>query len=249
MTAPPGGARGASDRLGAHDGPGAPVGERPTVAPIGPRPTAVPAGNRPTGAPVLNVANLLTIVRLILVPVFVVLLFAGPEVDAWRYAAFGAYAVAAITDQVDGSIARHWQLVTDFGILVDPIADKALTGAALVSLSVLGELPWPVTAVILLREIAVTLLRLWVIRFGVIAASRGGKAKTLLLNVAIGLYVLPLDGVAEIVRAVILTAGVVVAVATGIDYVYRALALRRRAAREAVTGAAADDDEGWAGAR
>ncbi len=239
MTAPLGGAHGASDRLGAHDGPGAPVGERPTAA---------PDGNRPTGAPVLNVANLLTIVRLILVPVFVVLLFAGPDVDAWRYAAFSAYAVAAITDQVDGSIARHWQLVTDFGILVDPIADKALTGAALVSLSVLGELPWPVTAVILLREIAVTLLRLWVIRFGVIAASRGGKAKTLLLNVAIGLYVLPLDGVAEIVRAVILIAGVVVAVATGIDYVYRALALRRLAAREAVSGAAADD-EGWAGAR
>lgn len=180
---------------------------------------------------VLNIPNLLTILRLVLVPVFVVFLFTGPDVDRWRYAAFGAYAVAAITDQVDGAIARHWGLVTDFGILVDPIADKALTGAALISLSVLGELPWLVTVLILVREVGVTLLRLWVIRFGVIAASRGGKAKTLLLNVAIGLYILPLDAVAATLRAVILAAGVVVALATGIDYVYRALALRRRSAR------------------
>ncbi|WP_372517645.1 CDP-alcohol phosphatidyltransferase family protein [Frankia tisae] len=205
------------------------------------------------GVSVLNVANLLTIIRLILVPVFVVLLFAGPDSDGWRYAAFVAYAVAAVTDQVDGSIARHWHLVTDFGILVDPIADKALTGAALISLSVLGELPWPVTVAVLLREVGVTLLRLWVIRFGVIAASRGGKAKTLLLNVAIGLYVLPLAGAAATSRAVILAAGVVVAVVTGIDYVYRALALRRRAARDAsgesAGGPAIIDDEGLTDAR
>ncbi|EIV95996.1 CDP-alcohol phosphatidyltransferase family protein [Frankia sp. QA3] len=202
---------------------------------------------------VLNVANLLTIIRLVLVPVFVVFLFAGPDTDGWRYAAFVAYAVAAVTDQIDGSIARHWHLVTDFGILVDPIADKALTGAALISLSILGELPWPVTAVVLLREVGVTLLRLWVIRFGVIAASRGGKAKTLLLNVAIGLYVLPLAGIAATSRAVILAAGVVVAVATGVDYVYRALALRRRAARDAVGepagGTPITDDEGLTDAR
>ncbi|SNQ49079.1 putative CDP-diacylglycerol--glycerol-3-phosphate 3-phosphatidyl-transferase 2 [Frankia canadensis] len=212
--------------------------------------TAPPAGapgDRPA-VPVLNVANILTIARLILVPVFVAFLFAGPDTDTWRYAAFGAYAVAAITDQIDGSIARHWRLVTDFGILVDPIADKALTGAALISLSVLGELPWWVTALILLREVGVTLLRLWVIRFGVIAASRGGKAKTLLLNVAIGLYVLPLGGPAATLRAVILAAGVIVAVATGIDYIYRALALRRRAASGTAGAATADDEEEWADA-
>ncbi|MCM3885346.1 CDP-alcohol phosphatidyltransferase family protein [Frankia sp. R82] len=210
------------------------------------------------GAPVLNVANVLTVSRLVLVPVFVAFLFAGPDHDGWRYAAFAAYAVAAITDQIDGLIARHWHLVTDFGILVDPIADKALTGAALISLSALGELPWAVTVAILVREIGVTLLRLWVIRFGVIAASRGGKAKTLLLNVAIGLYVLPLTGVAATSRAVILAAGVVVAVITGVDYVYRALALRRRAARQraatdetqsaAKNGTTATDREGYADA-
>ncbi|WP_018504614.1 CDP-alcohol phosphatidyltransferase family protein [Parafrankia discariae] len=182
--------------------------------------------------PVLNIANVLTILRLALVPVFVAFLFAGPDTDGWRYAAFGAYAVAAVTDQIDGSIARRRGLVTDFGILVDPIADKALTGAALVSLSILGELPWAVTVVVAVREIGVTLLRLWVIRYGVIAASRGGKAKTLLLNISLGLYVLPLAGVAASGRAVILACGVVVAVVTGADYVYRALALRRQAGPE-----------------
>ncbi|CAO5148939.1 putative phosphatidylglycerophosphate synthase [Frankia sp. AiPs1] len=199
----------------------------------------------PADAPVLNVANLLTIVRLALVPVFVAFLFTGPSDHGWRYAAFAAYAVAAVTDQIDGLIARHWHLVTDFGILVDPIADKALTGAAMISLSVLGELPWVVTVAVLLREVGVTLLRLWVIRFGVIAASRGGKVKTLLLNIAIGLYILPLTGAAATGRAVILAAGVIVAVATGIDYVYRALALRRRAARREP---AATDSEGFADA-
>ncbi|MEX5708376.1 CDP-alcohol phosphatidyltransferase family protein [Parafrankia sp. FMc6] len=190
--------------------------------------------------PVLNIANILTIIRLALVPVFVAFLFAGPDTDGWRYAAFGAYAVAAITDQIDGSIARRRGLVTDFGILVDPIADKALTGAALVSLSILGELPWVVTIVVAVREIGVTLLRLWVIRYGVIAASRGGKAKTLLLNISLGLYVLPLEGVAATGRAVILACGVVVAAVTGADYVCRALALRRRATAAARPGGAPD---------
>nr|WP_268258237.1 CDP-alcohol phosphatidyltransferase family protein [Parafrankia elaeagni] len=179
--------------------------------------------------PLLNIANALTIMRLALVPVFVALLFAGPDTDGWRYAAFAAYAIAAVTDQIDGTVARRRGLITDFGILVDPIADKALTGAALVSLSLLDELPWAVTVVVAVREVGVTLLRLWVIRFGVIAASRGGKAKTLLLNISLGLYVLPLDGIAATGRAAILGCGVVVAVVTGADYVYRALALRRQA--------------------
>ena len=84
-----------------------------------------------------------------------------------------------------------WSLITDFGKIADPIADKALTGSALITLSYLGELPWWVTAVIVVREVAVTGLRFWVIRRGVIAASRGGKAKTMLQVIAISLYVLP----------------------------------------------------------
>lgn len=180
----------------------------------------------PSGARLLNVANLLTIMRLVLVPVFVVFLFIGPHEDAWRIAAFVAYAVAAITDQVDGAVARNYGLVTDFGAFVDPVADKALTGAALVSLSILDEIPWAVTAVIIVRELGVTLLRLWVIRHGVIAASRGGKLKTLLLNISLGLAVLPLTGVAADVSKAVLGVALVVAVATGADYVARALKLR-----------------------
>ena len=101
------------------------------------------------------------------------------------------FGVASVTDLLDGRLARSRGLITDFGKIADPIADKALTGSALVTLSVLGELPWWVTAVILVREIAVTALRFWVIRRGVIAASRGGKLKTLLQVIAIALYVLP----------------------------------------------------------
>ncbi|ONH31322.1 CDP-alcohol phosphatidyltransferase [Pseudofrankia asymbiotica] len=165
--------------------------------------------------------------RLALVPVFVAFLFVGPHEDGWRIAAFAAYAVAAITDQIDGAVARKHGLVTEFGAFVDPVADKALTGAALVSLSILGEIPWAVTVVVVGRELGVTLLRLWVIRHGVIAASRGGKLKTLLLNISLGLAVLPLTGPAAVVSDAVLAAGVVVAVATGVDYVARALALRR----------------------
>ena len=186
----------------------------------------------PTQAGVWNIANVLTIFRLALVPVFVVFMFAGPE-DVWRIAAFLAYALAAFTDQIDGSVARRRGIVTDFGTFVDPVADKALTGAALVSLSVLGELPWAVTVIVAFREIGVTLLRLWVIRHGVIAASRGGKMKTLFLNVAIGLYVLPLVGLAASARAVVLAAGVTLAVVTGVDYVCRALAVRSGAKGQA----------------
>ena len=102
------------------------------------------------------------------------------------------FAVASVTDRIDGELARRRGLVTDFGKIADPIADKALIGAALVGLSLLDELPWWVTVVILVREIGITLLRFLVIRHGVMPASRGGKLKTLLQALAIGLLVLPL---------------------------------------------------------
>ncbi|RJK96480.1 CDP-diacylglycerol--glycerol-3-phosphate 3-phosphatidyltransferase [Vallicoccus soli] len=175
-----------------------------------------------------NVANYLTVARLVLVPVFVVLLFAGGGDEAgWRVAAWVAFAVAAVTDYVDGELARSRGIVTDLGKLLDPIADKALTGSALVGLSLLGELWWWVTVVVLVRELGVTLLRFWVIRHGVIPASRGGKLKTLLQLVAIGLLVLPLPDPGHLVAAVIMGAAVVVTVVTGVDYVVRALRLRR----------------------
>jgi len=198
--------------------------------------TVDPAALPPSpGAGVVNIANVLTFVRLLLVPVFVVLLFAGDGHEtAWRVWAWAAFAVASFTDRVDGELARRRNLVTPVGQIADPIADKALTGAALIGLSVLGDLPWLVTTVVLVREVGVTLLRFWVIRHGVIPASRGGKLKTLLQGVAIGLYVLPLSGLLASLRWWAMAAAVVVTVATGADYVMRALTLRRTSARAAM---------------
>jgi CDP-diacylglycerol---glycerol-3-phosphate 3-phosphatidyltransferase len=174
----------------------------------------------------VNLANVLTVTRLVLVPVVVACLLAGGT--AWRVAAFVAFGTASVTDLLDGRIARSRGLITDFGKIADPIADKALTGAALVTLSYLGWLPWWVTIVILAREVAVTGLRFWVIRYGVIAASRGGKLKTLLQVLAISLYMLP--GVPQWLRAVVMAAAVVVTLVTGADYAIRAARLRRRPA-------------------
>ncbi len=146
------------------------------------------------------------------------------------------FAIASVTDHLDGNLARSRGLVTDFGKIADPIADKALTGAALIGLSLLGELWWWVTVVIAVREIGVTLLRFWVIRHGVIPASRGGKAKTLVQIVAIGLYLLPFPHWFDAARWILMGVAVVLTVATGVDYLVRALRLRARGKR-AVTGA------------
>jgi CDP-diacylglycerol--glycerol-3-phosphate 3-phosphatidyltransferase len=184
---------------------------------------------------VVNVANALTGIRLLLVPVFVLcLLAAGPAGSTtaastgWRLAALAAFCVASLTDLLDGRLARSRGLVTDFGKLADPIADKALTGAALISLSALGELPGWVTALILAREIGVTALRLAVIQRGVIAASRGGKLKTMLQVAAICLYLLPAVASPPVIgKEIVMGAAVVVTLATGADYVVRAVRLHR----------------------
>ncbi len=186
----------------------------------------------PPQASAWNVANALTILRLVLVPVFLVTLFHDDgHDDAWRVLAWLAFAVASVTDRIDGEVARKRGLVTDFGKIADPIADKALIGAALIGLSLLDDLPWWVTVVVLVREIGVTLLRFFVIRHGVMAASRGGKVKTLLQAVGIGLLVLPLGGVLHAVALLIMYVAVVVTVVTGIDYVQRALRLRQTSDR------------------
>lgn len=185
-------------------------------------------------ASVWNVANLLTVIRLLLVPGFVMLLLADGGYDpAWRAWAWAAFAVAMITDLFDGHLARTYNLVTDFGKIADPIADKAIMGAALICLSYLGDLPWWVTGVILGRELAITLLRFWVIRFGVIPASRGGKMKTLWQGVAAGMYVLALTGPLATLRFWVMTVAVVLTVLTGLDYVRQAILLRRSGLAEA----------------
>jgi CDP-diacylglycerol--glycerol-3-phosphate 3-phosphatidyltransferase len=197
-----------------------------------PTPSAQPGVVPPPG--LVNLANALTVLRLVLVPVFVLLLLA--DGTGGRIAAFVVFLVASVTDVLDGRIARRRGLITDFGKIADPIADKALTGAALVTLSAQGELAWWVTAVILARELGVTALRFWVIRHGVIAASRGGKLKTMLQVLAIALYVLP--GPPGTLRAVVMGLAVVVTVVTGADYAIRAVRLRSRsrAARLSVPG-------------
>jgi CDP-diacylglycerol--glycerol-3-phosphate 3-phosphatidyltransferase len=175
-------------------------------------------------ARVANFANLLTGLRLVLVPVFLVALFVGDGHETiWRITAFVIFAVAVMTDRFDGALARTYGMVTEFGTLADPIADKALIGAALIGLSMLGDLPWWATVLIMVREIAITALRFAVLRRGVIPASRGGKLKTLVQAVAIGLFVLPLSGPWLTAAWVVMAAAIVLTVITGVDYVVSAI--------------------------
>ncbi|WP_285314139.1 CDP-diacylglycerol--glycerol-3-phosphate 3-phosphatidyltransferase [Pseudarthrobacter sp. fls2-241-R2A-168] len=195
---------------------------------------ATAAGSSRAG--VWNLPNILTMLRIGLVPFFVWFLIADApglhsQSGPWRWAAAAAFAVAIYTDKLDGDIARSRNLVTDFGKIADPIADKLLIGSALVMLSVLGELPWWATLVILVREWGITALRFFVIRYGVIPASRGGKLKTVVQTAAIFLYLLPLGAIAPwltwVAFAVMMVA-VAITVWTGGEYVVEAMRLRAR---------------------
>ena len=175
-----------------------------------------------------NVANIITVIRILLAPVFVLLLLADNGQDgALRWVAAGLFIVAIATDGIDGSIARRRNLVTNLGILLDPIADKVLIGGALVSLSILGELWWWVTIVILVRELGITALRFAVLSERVIPASKGGKLKTVMQSVAISLFLTPLWTVVgdwvHIVNWVAMGAALVLTVYTGVEYLHRAL--------------------------
>jgi CDP-diacylglycerol--glycerol-3-phosphate 3-phosphatidyltransferase len=179
-----------------------------------------------------NVANVLTMARILLAPVFVVLLVADDGADGpLRYAAAALFVIAIATDGVDGHIARSRNLVTDLGKLLDPIADKVLTGAALVMLSALGELPWWVTIAILVRELGITAYRFAVLRDRVVAASRGGKLKTVAQAVAISVALLPLwdvvgDGM-HVVNTVLMSIAFVLTILSGLDYMRQALRAER----------------------
>ena len=141
-----------------------------------------------------NIANIVTVIRILLVPVFIWLLFLDNHADGlWRYVATALFVLAIATDGVDGHLARGRNLITNVGIILDPIADKLLIGGALVSLSILGDLWWWVTIVILVRELGITVFRFIVIRKRVIPASKGGKLKTVFQSVAISLFLAPLQ--------------------------------------------------------
>jgi CDP-diacylglycerol--glycerol-3-phosphate 3-phosphatidyltransferase/cardiolipin synthase len=203
---------------------------------------ATAAGSSSAG--IWNLPNILTMLRIVLVPFFVWFLLADApglhsQSGLWRWAAVLAFAVAIYTDKLDGDIARSRGLITDFGKIADPIADKLLIGSALVMLSVLGELPWWVTVVILVREWGITALRFFVIRYGVIPASRGGKLKTVVQTAAIFLYLLPLAPLAPWliwVAFAVMMAAVLITVWTGGEYVLEALRLRARGKRAGTAG-------------
>ena len=177
----------------------------------------------PGPASTANIANIITVVRILMAPLFMAWLLIDDGADgSLRIAAAALFVVAILTDSLDGMLARGLDLVTDFGKIVDPIADKVLIGGALVSLSILGELPWWVTALILVREIGITVFRFAVIRDRVIPASRGGKLKTVLQAVAVTLALFPLWNLLgpgmHWVNGVLMTAAVVATLVSGLDY-------------------------------
>jgi CDP-diacylglycerol--glycerol-3-phosphate 3-phosphatidyltransferase len=177
--------------------------------------------------------NALTVLRLVLVPVFVVLLFVHPTDFGWRMAATVAFGVAILTDLFDGRIARRYDLVSDFGKIWDPIADKALTGAAFISLSILGELPWWVTVIILVREWGITWMGVVMLKYEVMAAAAGGKLKTLLQAIALLMF-LPYNVNLTppfwfLLSWLVMGAAFVLTVVTGLMYVRDALRLRAAA--------------------
>lgn len=182
-----------------------------------------------------NVPNALTVLRILAVPFFVWVLVAGGTYGGadlvCRWGALGIFVAAMVTDWADGYLARSRNLITSFGKIADPIADKFLTGAAFITLSWLGELWWWVTMVILLREWGITIMRLFVIKYGVMAAGAGGKIKTVLQTVALVVMLLPLGlygGAWLIPGWVLMGAVTVITVWTGLAYVRDAHRLRQR---------------------
>jgi len=182
--------------------------------------------------------NAITIVRILMAPIFLWMLLAdGGSDGAVRWWAAVIFIVAIATDGIDGYLARKYEIVTDLGKLLDPIADKVLTGFAFIGLSILGELPWWITIVVLIREVGITVYRFIVVSDHVLAAAWMGKLKTVAQAVALSLALLPLwDLVGEWifwVNGVTMTIAVVLTIASGIDYVVtevRAARARRAAA-------------------
>lgn len=168
----------------------------------------------------VNLPNSITIARIMLLPLCAYTLFKnGGNDTTWRLISFLLFFFVGLTDLLDGQLARRRNSVTEFGKLIDPIADKALIGTALVGLSILGILPWWVTILILTREIGITIFRFAVIRRGVIPANRGGKVKTTIQNLAAGFYILPLGPSLYWFRETFMGLALILTVVTGIWYV------------------------------
>ena len=195
----------------------------------------VSAGETPASTG--NIANIITVARILLAPIFIWMLLEDAGEDGLlRYLAAGLFLLAIVTDSVDGLLARRQNLITDFGKLLDPIADKVLIGGALIALSILGELPWWVTIVILVREIGITVYRFVALRDRVIPASWLGKLKTVFQAIAIAFALTPVyqwvplpwwPPFIDVVNTVLMTIAVVLTVVSGIEYLWQAWRVKR----------------------
>lgn len=172
----------------------------------------------------MNLPNALTIFRILALPFCAWALFQKDGQDpTWQIIAWTMFFVVGMTDVLDGRIARRRNQISNFGIILDPIADKAFIATALVGLSILGKMPWWVTLLILVREIGVTILRFAVIKREVISANRGGKLKSLLQNFSVGFYILPLPESLYLPRDILLGIAIVLTIWTGLEYFRQAM--------------------------
>mgnify|MGYP003352981332 CR=1 FL=1 len=172
----------------------------------------------------LNLPNFLTVLRILLVPFCVAALVYHHGTSAtWQWIAWIGFFLIGVTDYFDGKIARSRGTITPLGEFLDPVADKIAVGAALISLNYLHRLFWWVTVIILVREISVTLLRLIVLKDGVIPASKGGKLKTFFQGFGIGFYILPLPQYLHLPRDLFMGIAVILTITSGYDYFKKVL--------------------------
>lgn len=168
----------------------------------------------------MNLPNALTVARILALPFCAWALFkSGGNDPTWQLIAWCMFFIVGMTDVLDGRIARKRNQISSFGILLDPIADKAFIATALIGLSLLEKMPWWVTIVILAREIGITILRFAVIKRGIIAASKGGKIKSLLQNFSVGFYMLPLPQYLYMPRDILLGIAIILTLTSGYEYI------------------------------
>ena len=164
--------------------------------------------------------NFITVTRLLLVPCGVYTLFKnGGDDSTWQIISWFIFFFLGLSDILDGNLARSRNSITEFGKFLDPVADKVMIGAAMISLSILGRMPWWITIVIMGREVGITLLRLAIIRRGVIAANKGGKIKATFQSFGVGFYVLPLPTWLFWFRDGFMAIAIVLTIVTGAYYV------------------------------
>jgi CDP-diacylglycerol--glycerol-3-phosphate 3-phosphatidyltransferase len=163
--------------------------------------------------------NTLTVTRILLIPIGVyTLFFDGGDNSTFQIISYLIFFTLGMTDIVDGRWARHSNRITPLGTFLDPVADKALIGSAMISLSILDRFPWWITILILTREIGITLFRLLVIKNGVIPASKGGKIKTLMQNFGVGFFILPLPQSLDWFKYGFMSVAIVLTITSAYDY-------------------------------